>query len=91
MPDKIGEDVRERKEIGGGREGKERNREVVRKRKEIRRELMALDACGSFAICHTVAIYIFRSEIAKFFNWYVILFIPWQRTGIKLVSIYIRM
>ena len=60
MPDKIGEDVRERKEIRGGHEGKERNREVVRKRKEIGRELMALDACGSFAICHTVAIYIFR-------------------------------
>ena len=60
MPDKIGEDVRERKEIGGGREEKERNREVVRKRKENGKELMALDACGSFAIFHTVAIYIFR-------------------------------
>ena len=51
--------MRERKEIGR-RVGKERNREDVPGRKEIGRELTALDACGSFAICHTVAIYIFR-------------------------------
>ena len=60
-------------EVGrGGRAGKEGDWEAcgkeigrsvgedVRERKEIGRELTALDACGSFAICHTVAKYIFR-------------------------------
>ena len=69
VPDKIGEGVRERKEIGGGRAGKEGDREASGKGKKSRgragkegdREgTAALDACGSFAICHTVAIYIFR-------------------------------
>ena len=46
--------VRERKEIGRS------VREDVRERNEIGRELTELDACGSFAIYHTVTIYIFR-------------------------------
>ena len=76
VPYKTGEGVRERKEIGEvvrerkeirRRPGKERNREDVRGRKEIGRELMALDACGSFAICHTVAKYIFRIILSHYF------------------------
>ena len=50
--------MREKKEIGSHAE-KERNRKIMRERKEIVRELTALDACGSLHDCHIHISYMF--------------------------------